>query len=171
MYPTRSQSIAEWMLQHQCEYRTREELRAGAVAERGTTSKFASAVMRQLEQAGELDLSGYYYGVQASTVAPTVNTNAEDAMSALPGVINEESLRGEIDVHFKARRFLDTIQPGEFYRIDDAAVAAGVPKTAARAVFSDARYAANRGQAVANQQIYLGHPERIEAMKREGILR
>lgn len=170
MYPTRSQSVAEWMLQHQCEYRTRDELRAGAVSERGTTSKFASATMRQLEQAGELDPSGYYYGATPAVVPP-VNANTEASMVAAPGVINEESLRGEIDVHFKARRFLDTIQPGEFYRLDDAALAAGVPKSAARAVFSDPRYAAYRGAAVANQQTFLGHPDRIDAMKKEGILR
>ena len=88
-----------------------------------------------------------------------------------PGAIDEEALRGEIDVHFKARRFLEGIPAGQFYRLDDAAVAAGVPKAAARQVFGDARYAAYRGQAVANGVQYLGHPDRIAAMKQEAILR
>jgi len=95
----------------------------------------------------------------------------EAAMTAAPGVINEDALRGEIDVHYKARRFLDSIKPGEFYRLDDAAIAAGISKTICRQVFGDPRYATYRGQAVANQQTFLGHPDRIAAMKQEAILR
>ena len=120
----------------------------------GTTRHYASSRIRDLEAAGKIP-------VGAPTPAP----------SPAPGAISEDMLRSEIDVHFKARRFLEAIQPGEFYRLDDAAVAAGVPKAAARQVFGDARYAAYRGQAVANGVHYLGHPDHIAAMKQEAILR
>jgi len=120
----------------------------------GTTRHYASSRIRDLEAAGKIP-------VGAPTPAP----------SPAPGAISEDMLRSEIDVHFKARRFLEAIKPGEFYRLDDAAVAAGVPKAAARQVFGDARYAAYRGQAVANGVHYLGHPDHIAAMKQEAILR
>ncbi|HOF67745.1 MAG TPA: hypothetical protein PLX54_10165 [Candidatus Fermentibacter daniensis] len=133
----------------------------------GTTRHYASSRIRALEAAGKIP-------VGAPTPAPspaTNNPNMEAAMTAAPGAISEDMLRSEIDVHFKARRFLEAIKPGEFYRLDDAAVAAGVPKAAARQVFGDARYAAYRGQAVANGVHYLGHPDHIAAMKQEAILR
>lgn len=86
-------------------------------------------------------------------------------------VLTEEALRGKIDIFYKARRFLEGVKEGLFYRIDDAAVAAGVPKGSAAQIFGDPRFEAYRGQAVADQRIYIGHPARIAALKQEGILR
>lgn len=139
-----------------------------AEAETGCRRHYIGRRIREAEQAGEV---GDFGLPAAPYIPPANNTNMEAAMTAAPGAISEEALRGEIDVHFKARRFLEAIKPGEFYRLDDAAVAAGVPKAAARQVFGDARYAAYRGQAVANGVHFLGHPDRIAAMKQEAILR
>jgi hypothetical protein len=135
-------------------------------AETGGTRHHISGRICRLERTGDIPAPG----IIPQAPAPH-NPSMEAAMTAAPGVIDEDALRGEIDVHFKARRFLESIPSGKFYRIDDAAVAAGIPRTVSRAVFADARYAAYRGQAVANQQTYLGHPERIAAMKQEAILR
>ena len=133
----------------------------------GATRHYISQRVCRLERAGDIPAPGSTPPAPASTPNPSM----EAAMTAAPGTIDEDTLRGEIDVHFKARRFLESIPSGKFYRIDDAAVAAGIPRTVSRAVFADARYAAYRGQAVANQQTYLGHPDRIAAMKQEAILR
>jgi hypothetical protein len=129
----------------------------------GTTRHYASSRIRDLEATGKIPVG--------APTPVTNNTSMEATMTAAPGALSEEALRGEIDVHFKALRFLQSIPPGEFYRLDDAAIAAGIPRTVSRAVFGDPRYATYRGQAVANQQTYLGHPERIAAMKQEAILR
>ena len=98
---------------------------------------------------------------------------AADAPPALSSAqaLSEEALRARIDVHFKARAFLEGIQSGQFYALDDAAVASGLPRSQARPVFLADRYAQYRGQALADQRVYIGHPERIAAMKREGIMR
>jgi hypothetical protein len=129
----------------------------------GTTRHYASSRIRDLEATGKIPVG--------APTPVTNNTSMEATMTAAPGALSEEALRGEIDVHFKALRFLQSIPPGEFYRLDDAAIAAGIPRTVSRAVFGDPRYATYRGQAVANQQTYIGHPERIAAMKAEAILR
>lgn len=137
-------------------------------AETGCTRHYVTKKICLFERTGRIPAApGTYAPAAAPTPAPEGNMN----LPQTPGAIDEEALRGEIDVHYKARRFLEGIPSGQFYRLDDAAVAAGLPKSVSRAVFGDARYADYRGIAVANQQTFLGHPLRIAAMKQEGILR
>lgn len=137
-------------------------------AETGCTRHYVTKRICLFERTGRIPAApGAYAPAAAPTPAPEGNMN----LPQTPGAIDEEALRGEIDVHFKARRFLEGIPAGQFYRLDDAAFAAGVSKVIAGTVFGDARYAEYRGQAVANRVIYFGHPLKIAAMKQEGILR
>jgi hypothetical protein len=172
MYSRYSKTIARWMIEHQGEYANRDELRAAAVDVRGTTAKFASATMRQLEIDGELRPEGYRHpAVGEIPTEPAADSTPPAPVLPVSHGLTEEALRGEIDLHFRARRFLEGIPRGLFYSLDDPEVTAIIPKSSARQVFGDKRYDAFRGVAFANQRMYLGHPERIAAMRQEGILR
>ena len=172
MFLRHSQTVAEWMIDHQSEYWNRDELRAAAVDVRGTTAKFASAQIRQLEIDGDLRPEGYRHPVPGDLPVESApgSTPPSPVLPAAHGM-TEDALRGEIDLHFRARRFLEGIPAGLFYALDDAAIEAAIPKASARQIFGDKRYDAFRGVAFANSRMYLGHPERIAAMRLEGILR
>lgn len=178
--------LDRWMTEHQPDYPDRRSLHHAAAEACGSTRKYANERLRQLERTGQLPAEGYAEGIGHTPEGQIMAAMMEHGLTCrvvetpAPGQVviasrstslDEAALRGEIDAHFKARRFLESIPSGQFYRIDDAAVAAGIPKTGARALFFDARYDAYRGQAFATQVTYLGHPDRIAAMKLEGIMR
>lgn len=141
---------------------------AACEADTGATRHYISQRVCRLERAGDIPAPGYV--APAPAPAP-LNPNMEAAMTAA-GTIDEETLRSQIDVHFKAKRLLESIQPGQFYdTLDKAALDAGISKSIARDVFLDPRYADYVGRAIADQRTIIGHPARIAAMKAERLLR
>lgn len=164
--------VRDWLLEHAGEYRTRPALRDACAAATGRRDKYVQGRISALMTAGDIpwlpvDMAR---GGAPAEVAPDMGAPAA-IIQGPAQALSEEALRAKIDVHFKARAFLEGIQPGQFYALDDAAVAAGLPRSQARPVFMADRYAQYRGQALADQRFYIGHPERIAAMKREGIMR
>jgi hypothetical protein len=166
--------VRDWLLEHAGEYRTRPTLRDACAAATGRRDKYVQGRISAMMTAGDIpwlpvDMAR---GGAPAEAAPDMGAPADLRAVITPAqALAEEALRAKIDVHFKARAFLENIQPGQFYALDDAAVAAGLPRSQARPVFMADRYAQYRGQALADQRIYIGHPERIAAMKREGIMR
>lgn len=181
-----------WLRAHRSEATTRADLRDACCAATGKARHYVQGRIAEMMRDGRLAYlpPDYVDCRPRGTLAPEpTGKAAADAMrSALeregaatpcphpapigPGsALTEDALRGKIDVYYKARLFLEGVKEGLFYRLDDAAVAAGVPKGSASQVFGDPRFEAYRGQAVADQRTYIGHPARIAALKQEGILR
>lgn len=164
--------VGDWLLEHAGEYRTRPTLRDACAVATGRRDKYVQGRISALMTAGDIpwlpvDMAR---GGAPAEAAPGMGASAA-IIQGPAQALSEEALRAKIDVHFKARAFLENIQPGQFYALDDAAVAAGLPRSQARPVFMADRYSQYRGQALADQRVYIGHPERIAAMKREGIMR
>jgi len=169
--------VGNWLRENAGKYGSRRAMRDACASELGREPSYVQKRVSRMMTAGEIawqpvdvtcgggpehtpDMGG---GMGATADIPPMLTPAQ--------ALSEEALRAKIDVHFKALAFLENIQPGQFYALDDAAVAAGLPRSQARPVFMADRYAQYRGQALADQRVYIGHPERIAAMKREGIMR
>ena len=164
--------VQSWIMAHYHDYRDTAGGRADRItdcAEACQTSRhYASKAICGMEREGRIS-AAVPPAAPAPALAPA--TEGSPMPSTAPAAITEEALRARIDVHFMARQFLDSIPAGMFYGLDDAAAECGIARDTARAVFQDARYEAYRGQAVADRRTYLGHPDRIAAMKQERILR
>ncbi len=162
--------VYDWVMAHYHDYDAtpagRNARIAACVTACRTTRKYASTVICRLEREGLL--TPLY--AAATPTAPATPTPAAPE-STPPVGISEEALRARIDVHYMARRFLDGIPAGMFYGLDEAAAECGLARDTARAVFMDPRYESYRGQAIADRRTYLGHPDRIAAMKQERIMR
>jgi hypothetical protein len=132
----------------------------------GATRHYISQRICRMERAGDIPAPG------SIPQAPAPHNPSMEAAMTAAGMIDEETLRSQIDVHYKAKRLLESIQPGQFYdTLDKAAVDAGISRSIAREVFLDARYADYVGRAIADQRTIIGHPTRIAAMKAERLLR
>lgn len=175
--------VADWLHAHSTEYTSRRQMRDACAVATGRSVSHCQTCISAMMTAGKLPwlppetnttLAAGYTDAPAHATAPQA-VHADMLPVAAPGMpgapLTEDALRSRIDVHHKARRFLESIEPGTFYRLDDAAVAAGIPRGNASAVFGDPRYEAYRGQAAADQRVYIGHPSRIAALKQERILR
>lgn len=169
--------VGDWLRTHSGEFDTRGAMRDACADATGSTPKYTqgriSAMMRREELPWIPPDMSRAPGERVHALAPDpAPARPLDMPAAGPtAALSETALRAEIDVHFKARAFLENIPKGDFYPLEDAAIAAGIPRSQARQVFGDTRYTTYRGQAISNNRTYVGHPERIAAMKQERIMR
>lgn len=164
--------VGNWLRENAGKYGSRRAMRDACASELGREPSYVQKRVSRMMTAGEIA----WQPVDVTCGGGPEHTPDMRDVPAAPPVpppsqaLSEASLRAEIDVHFKARAFLEGIAPGQFYPLEDAAIAAGIPRSQARQVFIDARYAAYRGRALSNNRTYLGHPDRIAAMKQERIM-
>jgi hypothetical protein len=109
----RPQTIADWLIDHQGEYQTRDELRKAAVSDIGTTSKQVSAVMCQLEREGDLSPAGYYYGAMAVQISPAA-PDAPVPDGSTPSIGLDE-FRAQFDLRISIRQGIAKLTPGRIY--------------------------------------------------------
>ncbi len=108
----RHPTIADWLIDHQGEYRTRDELRVAAVSDIGTTSKQVSSVMCQLEREGELSPARYYYGAMAAESAAAPDAPAPDDSTPSIGL---DEFRAQFDLRISIRQGIAKLTPGRIY--------------------------------------------------------
>jgi len=168
--------VGNWLRENAGKYGSRRAMRDACASELGREPSYVQKRVSRMMTAGEIAWQPVDVTCGGGPEHTPDMGGGMGATADIPATVNpspalsEASLRAEIDVHFKARAFLESIQPGQFYPLEDAAIAAGIPRSQARQVFIDARYAAYRGRAISNNRTYLGHPDRIAAMKQERIM-
>lgn len=146
--------LQDWFLAHQSAFTDRESLRHAAVETMSTTPKYASEVMRAMEQRGMLDPAGY----DRPATGPALPLLTSDAALSL------DAFRAQFDLRSNIRAGLARLTPGTIYPDQAFRIACGIGSTADWRRFADLpEFGPNRLRV--RGVWHWAHPETIREMR------
>lgn len=116
------------MIANQGQFATRDGLRVGAVEAMSTTAKYASEVMRALEQRGLLDPAGYASGQPLPPTGPALSSDS---------ALSLDAFRAQFDLRSNIRAGLARLTPGTIYPDQAFRIACGIGSTSDWRRFAD----------------------------------